>query len=127
MLCKALVTLVRHQQVVPFDPALPHERDCNDRRAHLVCGAEAVLYAAHQAKCLLALALHIEDGVDNVFKDPRARDVALFCDMAHQENGDALALGHMQQCRRTLPHLCRPVGVSQLPLQVTRLSCVHHV
>ena len=76
----------------------PFSRHLED--ADLVQRAEAVLFGAQQADIGLRLALEVEDGVDHVLEGFRAGQLPLLGDMADEEHGDAVLLGHVDDLGR---------------------------
>src|SRR5437899_1305474 len=67
--------------------ALPHLED-----RHLVGRAEAVLDGAQYAERVRAVALEVEDGVDQVLEDARAGERTLLGDVSDQKAGDGARL-----------------------------------
>ena len=59
---------------------------------------------------MAAIALEIQHGIDHVFQHPRAGDLAVLGDMAHQEQYEAAMLGQPDQLGRTGPHLTDGAG-----------------
>ena len=82
------------------EAALAHLED-----ADLVRRAEAVLQRAQRAVGALALALELQHAVDEVLEHARAGQRALLGDVADEQDGGALALGHLADPRRHLAHL----------------------
>ena len=73
--------------------------------ADLVGGAEAVLYGAEDAEMMTAFALEIQNGIDHVLDDARARDLAVLGDMADEDDGSARLLGIADHRLRRGAHL----------------------
>jgi hypothetical protein len=91
--------------------------------ADFVRRAEAVLHRAQDAELVAALALEIKDGIDHVFDDAGAGDLAVLGDMADQDHRHAAPLGEGHQLMRaartcaTEPgaaSTCRPHGLDRI-------------
>ena len=78
--------------------------------AHLVDRAEAVLHRADHAEPGVAVALEVEDHVDDVLEDARAGDRAVLGDVADEHRGDVAGLGDPDQRGGDLLHLGDPAG-----------------
>ena len=78
--------------------------------ADLVGRTEAVLDRAQDAELVAALAFEIEHRVDHVLEYAGAGDGAVLGDVAHQQHGDAAALGQFDQRLRGGAHLCNRAG-----------------
>src|SRR5439155_646769 len=92
--------------------------------ADLVRGSEAVLRRAQDAERVEALALEIEDRVDDVLEDARPRDRALLRDVANEEDRHVLPLREFEEPRRALPQLRHPAGGRDDRVRVHRLDRV---
>ena len=65
--------------------------------AHLVDRAEAVLHRADHPEARVAVALEVQDHVDEVLEDPRAGDRPVLGDVADEHGGDVAGLGDPDQ------------------------------
>src|SRR5207253_939340 len=97
--------------------ALPHFE-----HADLVGRAEPVLRPAQDAEGVEALALEIEDRVDDVLQDPRPRDVALLRHVTHEEDRDVVTLRDLQEPRCALAQLRHAAGRGTDDLRAHRLD-----
>ena len=57
---------------------------------------------------LMLLTLHVQYYINNVLQHFGPRNVPRFGHMAHQEDGNVMLLGNVQQCCCTLPNLQKP-------------------
>ena len=73
--------------------------------AELVGRAEAVLDRAQDAVRTVAIALEVQDAVDEVLENARAGDGALLGDVTDEEGRDALLLAHAQEAAGRLADL----------------------
>ncbi len=73
--------------------------------AELVRRAEAVLRGAQDAVRVVAVALELEDAIDEVLQDARPGDRPVLGDVADQEERDTGLLADAEQPRRRLAHL----------------------
>ena len=105
----------------PTRPAAGHLED-----AELVRRAEAVLRGAQDAVGAVAVALELEDAVDEVLEHARAGDRAVLRHVADEEDGDAGLLRDAQQSRRRLAHLRDRAGRGAEVGGVERLDGVDH-
>ena len=76
----------------------------------LIGGAIAVFGRTEDAVGQHLVPFKIQDGVHDVFHDLGPGDGAVLVDVAHQEHGDLLLLGHCQQAGRTLLDLADGAG-----------------
>ncbi len=79
---------------------LSHAKD-----ADLVHAAESVLRRTQHAVIERALALEVQNRIDDVLERPRTRDAAALRDVAHDEDGGAALLREAHQARGALAHL----------------------
>ena len=94
--------------------------------AELVRRAEAVLDGAQDAVRAVAVALEVEDAVDEVLEHARARDGALLRHVADEEGRDALLLGDAEEAAGRLAHLADRAGRRAELGRVERLHGVDH-
>jgi len=66
---------------------------------------ESRLLSHESPEGLVLLPLHVKHHINNVLQHLGAGNVPRFGHMAHQEDGDVVRLGNMQQGCGTLPHL----------------------
>src|SRR5439155_23344614 len=92
--------------------------------AELADRAEPVFHGAYDAMRVVALALEIEDGVDDVLERFRAGEAAVFGDMTDEKRRDVLPLRRKQQLRRGLAHLADAAGRG---LELQREDRLHRV
>ncbi len=85
--------------------ALPHLE-----HADLVGRAEPVLRAAQHAERVEALALEIEDRVDDVLEHAWPSDRAFLCHVTDEEDRHVIALRDLEQPRRALAQLRHATG-----------------
>ena len=73
----------------------------------------------------MLLPLHVKHHINNVLQHLGASNVPRFGHMAHQEDGDVMWLGNMQQSCGTLPHLWQrqTSDLKHLPNVETHLCC----
>ena len=103
------------------EPGAGHLED-----GELVRRAEAVLRRAQDAMLVVAVALELEDAVDQVLEDARAGDRPVLRHVADEEHRDSRLLGHAQQPRRGLAHLRDRAGRRAELGRVERLHRVDH-
>jgi hypothetical protein len=94
--------------------------------ADLVDRAEAVLDGAHQAKGRMRFAFEVQHRVHHVLEHARARERALFRDVAHQHHGRAAGLGKAREVGRAFAHLRHRAGGGGELVGVHRLDRVDH-
>ena len=73
--------------------------------ANLVDGTKAVLDGPDQPKTAVRIAFKVQDGVNHVLQNTRARQGAFFGDVAHQDNGGAGGFRGARQVGGTLANL----------------------
>src|SRR5206468_7210308 len=92
--------------------------------AELVRRAEAVLRRAQDPVRAIPVALELEDAVDEMLEDPRARDGAVLCHVPHEDRRDAGLLRDAQEPSSRLPNLRNRSGRAAERARVKRLHGV---
>ena len=83
--------------------------------ADFVGVAETVFYRAQDAVQVIAVALELDDGIDDVLQDLGSGDAALLVDVADEDDRGVRFLGVALECGGTLAHLCHAAwGALQL-------------
>ena len=97
--------------------------------AYFECRAETIFDTAQNAISIVAVALELQNDIDDMFQNLRSRDCSLFGNVAYDENWNAAAFGIFEQRCGTFANLrhtpCRRVD----KVGVHRLNRVddHHV
>ena len=90
--------------------------------AHFVRRSEAVLRGPQDPEGVEALALEIEDRVDDVLQNARARDRALLGHMSDEEDRDIVAFRELEKARGALAKLRDAAGRRRDRVGVHRLD-----
>src|SRR5690349_3519614 len=104
-----LGTIVFHEQVAGVGDFLETFAG-HLEQSHLVCRAEAVLHAADDAVAVVAVALEVDDGVDDVLDDFRSGERARLGDVADEDDGDAGEFREVDQVHAALAQLRDAAG-----------------
>ena len=91
----------------------------------LVGGAEPILHRSENAVGVVAIALELQDAVDEVLQHARAGDGAVLGHVPDQEGGDAALLRHPQQASRRLAHLRDGTGAE--PMSCDQSVCTESI
>ena len=109
----------------PAGVGQPDDADVGEvEAAHLVGRAVAVLHRADQAQPGVPVALELDDDVDEVLEHPRAGDRAVLGHVADEQDGDAAALGRLDEAGR---HLADLADVAGRPLDLAAGDGLHGV
>ena len=94
--------------------------------ADFIGRAKAVLDGAENAVLMIAVTFKIHDGVDHVFQNARARDLAILGHMPDQNRDAACILGKHHQIERAFAKLCgTPWSARQVAL-IDRLNRINY-
>ena len=120
------------------DPGLPIDRSARNicdgfgtsrrpvrrhlEHAKLAGRAEPVLERAHDAMRMMALALEIQDGIDDVLERLGPGEIAVLRDVSDQHDRHVAALRGEQQMRRDFAHLADAAGGGLKPRGEDRLN-----
>ena len=105
----------------PDEPVRGHLED-----AELVRRAEPVLGCPQDAMLAIAVALELEDAVDQVLEDARPGDGAVLRDVTDEEDGHSLLLGDPQEAAGRFANLRHGAGSRADVRRVERLDRVDH-